>query len=256
MARKRMIDPSIWIDDGMAELLPRQQLLYVGMISNADDEGRLKGNPTAIRLMLPGVYGEVDSDEIDTDVEAVLQNMQKLVRYFVDNRPYLVFRNYSTWQVIRKPQPSVLPAPPDNHSPTSDVPVPYQYGTGDEPVTPNRTEQNRKEQNRTEPRERARAAAVEFGITDEEFTRSLEIHPVDDETRLPGMVEDFVAWHREKGKQRKSPYRAWLSWLKKDREFRERDGPMPNGRSPTDGLLVSDTSAWLEREWEEARRHG
>ena len=112
MARKRVLDPSIWTDDGMAELTPRQQLLYIGLISNADDEGRQKASPVAIRLSLPTIYANVLDGEIDDDLSAVLRKMRQLVAYIADDRRYLVFVNYSKWQRIDRPSTSNLPAPP------------------------------------------------------------------------------------------------------------------------------------------------
>lgn len=113
MARKRMIDPSIWTDEGMAELEPRQQLLYIGLISNADDDGRIKGSPAAIALMLPTLYSTRDRRAIDDDLQNVLSCMTRLIRYEVDGRPYLAFLNYRQWQRIDKPTPSILPPPPE-----------------------------------------------------------------------------------------------------------------------------------------------
>ena len=258
MARKRMIDPSIWTDDGMAELTPRQQLLYIGFISNADDEGRLKGNSVAIRLMFPGIYGEVSIEEIDADVEAVLDKMRKLRRYYVDNRPYLIFDNYRTWQVIQKAKTSVLPAPIPEPDDTSTVPVQDESRTDPVAVSPNRIEKNRTEENRTEPDALARARPIlnQFGITDEQINRSLELAPPLDIDDLPFMAESFVEYHRSKKTNPKNPYRTWLTWLKKDREFRAKDAPLPTVRSPSNGKLISDTPGWLEEQWEEARRYG
>ncbi|MDQ2787975.1 MAG: hypothetical protein M3Y58_23595 [Chloroflexota bacterium] len=112
MARKRVLDPSIWTDDGMAELTPRQQLLYIGLISTADDAGRQKASPVAIRLSLPTIYANVLDGDIDTDLAAVLKRMRQLVAYIADDRRYLVFQNYSKWQRIDRPSASNLPAPP------------------------------------------------------------------------------------------------------------------------------------------------
>jgi|SRR5262245_2609693 len=112
MARKRMIDPSLWTDEGMAGLLPRQQLLFIGLFSNADDAGRLKGSPLAIRLMLPTVYSGISEDEIAEDLAEVLAQIRQLSRYVVDGRSYLVFSNYTRWQRIDRPSDSMLPPPP------------------------------------------------------------------------------------------------------------------------------------------------
>lgn len=112
MPRKRMIDPLIWSDEGFSELAPRQQVLYIGLISNADDEGRLKGSPTAIALMLPAVYRGVSTHEVAADLDAVLASMGRLVRYEVNAKAYLAFLNYGDWQRIDRPTESKLPPPP------------------------------------------------------------------------------------------------------------------------------------------------
>jgi hypothetical protein len=114
MARKRMIDPSLWTDEGMAELTPRQQLLYIGLFSNADDDGRLKGESAAIALMLPTIYSTNDRRAIDEDLTSVLAAMTRLCSYTFNGRRYLVFTNYQQWQRIDRPTASILPAPGTN----------------------------------------------------------------------------------------------------------------------------------------------
>jgi hypothetical protein len=258
MARKRMIDPSIWTDDGMAELTPRQQLLFIGLISNADDQGRLKGNATALRLMLPGIYGEVSSEDIEHDLNEVLRNMGKLERYCVDGRPYLVFRNYSTWQKIKSPSPSVLPDPDQDCYGSGTEVLPNDFRNDSEMLPPNRIEGNRREEKRKEPDALTRARPVlrDFGITDEQIDKSLELAPPTNADDLPFMAESFVEYHRSKKTTIKSPYRAWLNWLKNDREFKARDAPSVSVRSPSNGKLVTNTKEWAEEQWEEARRYG
>lgn len=112
MARQRMINPSIWVDEGMAELTLRQQLLYIGLFSNADDAGRLKRSLSGIRLMLPTVYPRATNEDVAEDLLCVLSAMTKLIAYEVENRSYLAFINYATWQKISHPTPSRLPPPP------------------------------------------------------------------------------------------------------------------------------------------------
>ena len=109
MARKRMVDPSIWTDDGMGSLSARAQLLFIGLFSNADDEGRLKGSPQAIRLILPTIYSDLSESEVRSDLDAVLGAMTHLTRYQVDGRDYLEFANYTRWQRIDRPTPSAIP---------------------------------------------------------------------------------------------------------------------------------------------------
>lgn len=146
MARKRMIDPSIWTDEGMAELSPRQQLLYIGLISNADDDGRLKGSESALRLILPTLYAGVALADITADVNAVLTSMRQIVRYEVAGRAYIAFLNYRQWQKIDRPSPSILPAPPERSSNARRRVV--EESSPDRGVLdPNRIEENRSKEN-------------------------------------------------------------------------------------------------------------
>ena len=141
MARKRMIDPSIWQDEGMASLTPRRQLLYIGLFSNADDEGRMNGSPVALRLILPTLYSGVDLCDVESDLAAVLTAMDKLIAYEVDGKRYLAFTNYQSWQTINRPQKSKLPAPITDQSRIN-------HGTIRDrslPIEKNRREEKRRE---------------------------------------------------------------------------------------------------------------
>jgi len=115
-----MVDPSIWQDEGMAELTARQQLLYIGLFSNADDAGRMKGSPSALRLALPTLYAGQGLEEVADDLAAVCSTMTQIVVYTVDRRQYLAFKNYAMWQRIDRPSKSLLPPPPEvpDDSPT------------------------------------------------------------------------------------------------------------------------------------------
>lgn len=155
MARKRMIDPSIWTDEGMAELTPRQQLLYIGFFSNADDDGRLKASPAALRLILPTLYSAVPTGEIAEDIDAVVGAMRQLIRYEVDGRTYIAFRNYRQWQRIDKPSASILPGPPDEQEDSTIIRRSF-----DEPseshsvaITPSRKEEKGREEKGVEEKE-------------------------------------------------------------------------------------------------------
>lgn len=174
MARKRMIDPSLWADDGFAELTPRQQLLYVGLFSNADDDGRIKAWPAAIALMLPAVYRRIDDDEIAADLDAVLACMGQTRRYEAGGRSYVAFLNYRRWQRIDKPSASTLPSPPasfdEPSSPPADDPS-AQDANGRRtvadrslndpgPIPPNRKEEKRTEEKGGEQKADARPRAA------------------------------------------------------------------------------------------------
>ena len=44
MARKRMIDPGIWQSEDFAKMSTLGKLVFIGLFSNADDEGRGRAN--------------------------------------------------------------------------------------------------------------------------------------------------------------------------------------------------------------------
>ena len=165
MARKRMIDPSIWADEGMAALSPRQQVLYIGLFSNADDEGRLKGSAAAIRLLLPAVYVDATVDEVGVDLGAVLHQMRQLVAYGHEGRAYLAFRNYAAWQKIAHPSPSVLPAPPEDTAPYPPEP------NGHRALAEDSANAHEPSRNAHEPSRRARAsrARAEIKLVEEKL---------------------------------------------------------------------------------------
>jgi hypothetical protein len=110
MARIRSIKPSIWTDEKFIALSVNARLLVIGMISHADDEGRL----FASTAKLAGDIFPAD----DLKPAAIRQwrdeahDIGFLVVYQVRGVEYAYFPNWSKHQRISKPQPSILPAPP------------------------------------------------------------------------------------------------------------------------------------------------
>lgn len=256
MARKRMIDPSLWQDEGMAELTPRQQLLYVGLFSNADDEGRLKGSESALRLTLPTLYAGVTLEDINLDVDAVLVAFRQLVRYEAGGRVYIAFRNYRHWQRIDKPSPSTLPAPPDDgdDSPSPRRMIPDISPSVPIAVPPSRKEEKLSEEKgregkvagaRTPARERRRVAVLERSPEEAAVLAVLSRvagFPADvgDDTteKLREYAADFADVDllevakalRDKGSGVKNGWSTYRNWLKSERENgnrRARDAPIP-----------------------------
>ena len=53
MARKRMIDPNIWQSEDFSKLSTLGKLVFIGLFSLADDEGRGRCNPVYQRAAHP-----------------------------------------------------------------------------------------------------------------------------------------------------------------------------------------------------------
>jgi hypothetical protein len=109
MARRRMIDPGFWSSEHHIRLIFRQRLLFLGLISNADDEGRIKGNPNFIRaVVFP--YDDINQSSIKDDLE-LLAAEGLIIKYIHNDLDYIQIAKWDDYQRIDKPSPSKIPPP-------------------------------------------------------------------------------------------------------------------------------------------------
>ena len=111
MARIRSIKPSIWSDQRFVELSLQARLLCLGMISNADDDGRIiASGPSLIGAIFP--HDDLTPRSVEKwrdEIAAV-----GLIRVYTQGRGiYAHFPNWERHQLIRKRQKSSLPDPPE-----------------------------------------------------------------------------------------------------------------------------------------------
>lgn len=115
MARKRMIDPSFWVDEKLGMLDVISRLLFMGLISNADDEGRLVGHPSLIKsIIFP--YDQNISVENITNKLQELANLKMIILYKNNSQSYIQVTNFRKYQTINKPTPSKYPCYNDSNS--------------------------------------------------------------------------------------------------------------------------------------------
>lgn len=132
-----MIDPNIWASEDMAKLTHRQRLLVIGLFSNADDHGKGIAKPAYIRsTVFP--YDDIPINEIIDDLETI-RAVISMRFYEVKGNSYYLFDNWSKWQTVQKPQPSIIPDLVENDS----VPIP-------EPFSPKGKEEKGKEEGKEE----------------------------------------------------------------------------------------------------------
>lgn len=116
MARKRMIDPSFWEDEKLGTLEPTARLLFMGLISQADDDGRLKGHPSLLRSLIFPYDESITIAHIESWLILLADKERSLIaRYEVDNQKYIWVRNFKKHQTINKPQKSKLPSYQDSY---------------------------------------------------------------------------------------------------------------------------------------------
>lgn len=141
MARKRMIDPDFWNDEKLGSCTRDERLLFMGLISNSDDEGKGRAN---VRLIKSEIF-PYDDDLKIKDIEKMFINLSKknlVIVFVVDEQEFYYLPNFNKHQVINKPMPSKLPEIPN------ETQLPYYYGSDTVALPPKRKEVNRKEVNR------------------------------------------------------------------------------------------------------------
>lgn len=109
MARIRSIKPGFFTNDSLGEMAPLGRLLFAGLWTLADREGRLEERPKKIKAeLLP--YD-------DCDVVSLLDDLAKagfIVSYSVKNKQYLQIVNFARHQCPNsKEAVSTIPPPPE-----------------------------------------------------------------------------------------------------------------------------------------------
>lgn len=114
MARSRNIKPGFFTNDELAECCPYARLLFAGLWTIADKEGRLDDRPKKVKaLVLP--FDNVDCDELLQQ----LHQRKFINRYQVNGESYIQISNWKKHQNPHcKEAASEIPAPVDNDSST------------------------------------------------------------------------------------------------------------------------------------------
>lgn len=204
-----MIDPSIWADEDFGKLSANAQVMFIGMISNADDEGRLPGNSTYLGSTVFPYRGLTPRDARKIRDE-VLNNMRSVILYEIDKKEYLQLKKFNDYQSIDRPTSSKYP------SFTEESVIPHGTLAEDSSRThrglaPNRIEENRIERNRREEN-------VHSKITDlkeEDFTQ------IGSDYKVPisfvkSKYDDLVNYQKSTGKTYKDYLATLRNWVKRD----------------------------------------
>lgn len=127
MPRKRMIDPGIWTNIQVTRLSVLQRLLCVGLVSNADDDGRLNGDPLYLKgIIFP--HDNITPQAIEDQLKQIARQ-SLIVRYRVNKTRCIYLPDWSkpgSWcyQYIRERRPSTIPPPPSSTPPPTPPPTP------------------------------------------------------------------------------------------------------------------------------------
>lgn len=115
MARKRMISPEIWASSSFAELSDFAKIVFIGLISNADDEGKDESDAALLKSTL----FPRDEKKRAADVKSALSEIARSTStlfYSVEGKNYYVLTKWKVYQKLDRPTPSKIPNPPQEQS--------------------------------------------------------------------------------------------------------------------------------------------
>jgi len=109
VARKRMIDPNFWQSEDVSKLTVFARYFFIGMMSNADDEGKGIANANYLKsIIFP--YDDMRVAEVDKALSEISHNTSVQIYVFKGKR-YYKFNNWSKWQKVDHPIKSIIPDP-------------------------------------------------------------------------------------------------------------------------------------------------
>lgn len=108
MARKRMVDPNIWQSEDFSKLSTLAKLVFIGLFSLADDEGRGRANPTYLKSTLFPYNEDFKSSDIENSLIEINSNMS-VIFYSCEGSNYYELLSWDIFQKIDRPTPSQIP---------------------------------------------------------------------------------------------------------------------------------------------------
>lgn len=225
MARKRMIDPDFWTDEKLGTCTRDERLFFMGLISNADDEGRGRGN---LKLLKATIFPYDDDIKVKDMEKMACSLMEKGMVYFyvVDGQDFYYLPNFLKHQTINKPTKSNIPEMPSD---MSQVVLPEYYRGATGTLPPNRKEEKRKEEKLSE--DKKQFADTVF-LTEDEYQKLVSQYGEDATKRMIEILDNYKG---STGKKYKSDYKAILNWVvSRYQEEKRKQSPQPplRPRSP------------------------
>jgi len=109
MPTRRMIHVELWQSETIARLTRDQRLLFIGLFSNADDQGRLRGHPMVVRsIVYP--YDDISLEQMEADLAALVGG-DFIIRYGSGTKSLIQIKNWWTYQQPQWAYPSAHPPP-------------------------------------------------------------------------------------------------------------------------------------------------
>lgn len=97
MARRRMIDPSIWEDEHFGKLSDKARILFISCFSNADDDGKLSGNLSNLRAMAFR-FAKISEKKIEKLLKEISETLENFHVYQVNGCQYIYLGQWEEYQ--------------------------------------------------------------------------------------------------------------------------------------------------------------
>lgn len=115
MARIRSLKPEMWQSETFGTVSIEAQAMFIGLITQADDHGRLQGSAARMRALIWPYKTDLDTAWVDGLLDE-LQSAELVLRYEHDEKQYLALPGWADHQKVDRPSESRFPAP---HGPDS-----------------------------------------------------------------------------------------------------------------------------------------
>lgn len=198
-----MIDPSMWINEDFGTLSVLAKLVFIGLFSNADDEGKGKASPAYIKAVLFPYNDDLRIADIEKALLEISSKMS-VIFYSCDENKYYTLTSWNTFQKIDKPTESKIP---DYDVTNQNIRLLFEECStkGSRGVPPKRKEYKRKEY-----KEYGENKNVKF--TDEEYEKVKAYFPKDYKERIQAL-DDYM---QSKGKKYKDYFATLKTWARKE----------------------------------------
>lgn len=110
MARQRFIHPSIWEDPIFGRLDHAEQVLFIGLFSIADDDGRLVADPANLGGTIFRYKG-YSPKKVQAIRDSLAGKCENVHVYQAKGIDYIALLKWKDYQRPQYPKPSKLPAP-------------------------------------------------------------------------------------------------------------------------------------------------
>lgn len=178
MPRIRTIKPELFCSESLANVPLAAERTFLGLLTQADDHGRLRFNAAVLNGALWPLRPEHTPADLEFDVQALIDE-GVICRYEVDSKAYLHFPTWKTHQKISHPSTRNQAPPCPHHEGDQDVRL-------KEPIhseTPRKGLSDAASAHQAD--EKVEEEALEMGIYDKPVEAFTELHPVSPAKKTP-----------------------------------------------------------------------